>query len=258
VWLFIVLTSGTRYSDVTHEVTEITAGYRFVLTYNLILVDQIQSPSSALVSENVRLIQRVLQAWQDQMASDSNYPFLIHLLGHEYTTSSLSPSKLKGQDLTVVNAIRQACEETGFSCFLASCQREVSGGVDFSTAGYGTGYYEDDPEEDEVGDDEYDDDEGEDKKDDEEAREFRQSRHANILHTIGDILEDQVMLREVVDFHGNVVAQNLPVNETDFLMDDPFSHLDPDDEEYTGFTGNEGCNVTHWYWNTVKPPGLNC
>jgi hypothetical protein len=36
------------------------------------------------------------------------------------------------------------------------------------------------------------------------------------------------------------------------IQDDAFDNANPDREEYSGFTGNEGTSATHWYKRTVR------
>lgn len=68
---------------------------------------------------------------------------------------------------------------------------------------------------------------------------------ATVVTTISlEVVDEEVVLEEVTDSHGNLVAQDLPVDEVNFLEDDPFGGQDPDYEEYSGYTGNEGCNAT--------------
>lgn len=44
---------------------------------------------------------------------------------------------------------------------------------------------------------------------------------------------------------------NLSFSETMIIQDDAFKG-DPDDEDYEGFTGNEGAHATHFYRPTVS------
>jgi hypothetical protein len=68
--------------------------------------------------------------------------------------------------------------------------------------------------------------------------------------------------------NGKLVAENVDIDEEDFLEENPFEDRTPDDEDYSGYTGNEGVSATQWYRDTVssahspirtiaKPPG-NC
>jgi hypothetical protein len=51
--------------------------------------------------------------------------------------------------------------------------------------------------------------------------------------------------------NGKLVAENVDINEEDFLEEHPFKDKTPDDEDYSGYTGNEGVSATHWYRDTV-------
>jgi hypothetical protein len=52
--------------------------------------------------------------------------------------------------------------------------------------------------------------------------------------------------------NGNLVTEKVNINEEDFLEENPFKDKKPDDEDYSGFTGNEGVSATHWYRDTVS------
>ncbi|KAF2669631.1 hypothetical protein BT63DRAFT_372812 [Microthyrium microscopicum] len=202
-----------RYSDVLHEVTKVTSGYRLVLTYNLISKNFDFRPSAAVNCEELRRVRRVLDAWKIS-GGDTR---LIHQLEHEYTESGMKLNALKGRDAEVVSVLEEACHKTGFVFFLASCEREVWGGCD---DGYGYG----------------------------------RSRYQGFqsYHEIIDTVEDTLTLKRVVDTHGNLVGQNMDTHKDMFLKDCPFDEREPDDEDFSGFTGNEGANATQWYRDTVR------
>jgi hypothetical protein len=70
------------------------------------------------------------------------------------------------------------------------------------------------------------------------------------FHEIFDA-EDKLHLKRVVDLDGNVVLENVPIEEEDFVQSEPFNRR-PDEEDYEGYTGNEGAYATHWYRDTVR------
>jgi len=51
---------------------------------------------------------------------------------------------------------------------------------------------------------------------------------------------------------GTEVEKDLSFDEELFIQADPFENEEPDDEEYSGFTGNEGVSATHFYHRTVS------
>jgi hypothetical protein len=59
-----------------------------------------------------------------------------------------------------------------------------------------------------------------------------------------------------VELDGTEVAKDLEFDEESFIQVDALADEDPDDEDYSGFTGNEGVSTTHFYHRTVRtnPP----
>jgi hypothetical protein len=177
-------------------------------------------------------LRRLLRRWQSDISSSngSSCDRVIHLLDHEYTEQGLKLHSLKGKDLDVVRALCEACSATGLLCFLASCEKEVHGSCDENFS-YSSGW-----------------------------------RSYGDCHEIVDVFEISLRLNRIVDMNGKLVAENVAINEEDFLEEDPFEGKTPDDEDYSGFTGNEGASATQWYRDTVgsthspaqtiaKPPG---
>jgi len=222
---------------VVHEVTRLTNGYRFVLTFNLTVDPQAARPSAKMNFDAHDGLRRLLKQWQSDISSSKGISCdrVIHLLDHEYTEQGLKLQSLKGRDLDVVHVLCEACSATGFLCFLASCEKEVYGsceenfGYSSRFRNYGSGYGGD-------------------------------------YHEIVDVCDTSLRLNRIVDMNGELVAENVDINEEDFLEENPFEDREPDDEDYSGYTGNEGVSATQWYrdtvgsthspmWTIAKPPG---
>jgi len=222
---------------VIHEVTRLTNGYRFVLTFNLTADPQGAHPSAKMNFDAHEGLRRLLKQWQSDISSSkgNSCDRVIHLLDHEYTEQGLKLQSLKGRDLDVVRALCEACSATGMLCFLASCEKKVFGSCeeDFGYSGrFGT----------------------------------YNSKYNNNYHKIVEVCNTSLRLKRIVDMNGKLVAENVDINEKDFLKKNPFEDKTPDDEDYSGYTGNEGVSATHWYRDTVgsthspmrttaKPPG---
>lgn len=103
------LTALAWFSDVTHEIKQVTSGYRLVLTYNIIQTRK-SGPSSAgfFVKQQMQL-QRLISEWK---AKYSGVKRLLYCLEHQYTESSLSLENLKGRDHAVCQTLC-SCLETG-------------------------------------------------------------------------------------------------------------------------------------------------
>ena len=215
-----------------HEVTPLTKGYRFVLTFNLTADPQDARSSAKMNFDAHDGLRRLLRQWESDICSNqgSLCDLVVHLLDHEYTEQGLKLQSLKGRDLDVVRALREACSATRFTCFLASCEKMVYGGCEDNYS-YGGRYNS-------YGD----------------------------SHEIVDVYDTSLCLKRIVEMNGKLVAENVGINEKDFLNENPFEGRAPDDEDYSGYTGNEGVSATQWYRHTVgstpspmrtiaKPPG---
>ena len=55
-----------------------------------------------------------------------------------------------------------------------------------------------------------------------------------------------------MDLHGTELAGDLKFDMETLIQNDPFRDVSPDEEDYSGFTGNEGVSTTHFYRKTVS------
>jgi hypothetical protein len=72
------------------------------------------------------------------------------------------------------------------------------------------------------------------------------------MHPITEECYTSTTLKKVVELDGTEVASDLEFDEENFTTDLPFEDISPDDEEYSGYTGNEGVSATHFYRRTVR------
>ena len=225
------------YSDVLHEIKPVTSGYRLVLTYNLVLLNEegLGMPPAPLDDKDdlIRTLTKYNEAFQD---AENDFPdYLIHRLNHQYTQASLHADRLKGADLGQLQCLKEAGAELGFGIYLAHMEKEVC--------------KTDDAYEHQWEDRCYDEDEDEDEDDEDEAVDESEEE-----------LSSDINLNYVVNLDGSRVG--VPTSkgygvrvEEDCLLDlAAYEAQSPDDEEHSGWTGNEGCTATLWYRNTVRIP----
>ena len=62
---------------------------------------------------------------------------------------------------------------------------------------------------------------------------------------------ESLRLTVVVDLEGAIILRNIPIDECSIVQDEPFAG-DPDKENWSGPTGNEGMSATHYYYRTVR------
>lgn len=242
-----------------HEVTEVTSGYRWVLTYNLIYSGHVYEPLSAADNtRDARFLTAVFNKWRKDINSDENDvdtsdpppEELIYLLDHQYTDESLSFSALKGKDLVKAQLLKDVCDQTDCCLYLASLERRVYGVVEDDYDEYygrGFGYYDDEKSEDGDSEDENSEDEPRDRSEDRPTH-----RYASDFHEIIEECDKSLELKRIVDFDGQVVGTEFDVDEDNIIQDEPFKDREPDEEDFEGYTGNEGASTTHWYRNTVS------
>ncbi|KAG9837886.1 hypothetical protein KCU98_g10477, partial [Aureobasidium melanogenum] len=171
---------------------------------------------------------------EDTQKSGPDLKQAIYLLEHKYTQSNLKVESLKHADRLCAKELLSICDDYGYTFYLASLEREVTGQA------YENDYNHDFSEN--------DDDEEEDKDDEDDEDNSQYS--GNSYHHIWDICDDSLKLTCVVDDEGHEVFKDIPVEEKDIVQLHPFKRK-PNKSEYKGYTGNEGASATHWYKDTV-------
>lgn len=97
----------------------VQAGYRWVLMYNL--VSDYKYPFASMVHSQTESLVKALSLWET-MHNPPN--FLIHPLNHQYTTTNLRLSSLKGLDYHRVHCLNNSCNQHGgFYLFLAQLDK---------------------------------------------------------------------------------------------------------------------------------------
>lgn len=66
-----------------------------------------------------------------------------------------------------------------------------------------------------------------------------------------EVYEDEITLTNIVDLTGGSAGGSMIIDKTRILQGTDYEDLDPDDEEHSGYTGNEGQTATLWYRDTV-------
>lgn len=97
------------YSDVTHEVKELTSGYRLVLTYNIIM----DAPSTASPSHYIAqsdTLRSMLKRWRRKFDFADK---ICYTLDHKYSQTGMSLSILKGRDAAVFQVLESVAEDAG-------------------------------------------------------------------------------------------------------------------------------------------------
>src|SRR5262249_68509 len=207
------------YADCEHEIRPLREGYRLCLVYNLTLTKGKKGLSAPRRGEYVEQVAEVLRDW---VKKDTPRKLAV-LLEHQYTQEGLTWDALKGVDRAEAQVLLQAAQQTNCRAHLALLTFQESGSAWYTGGGYGYGYgrrrhYYDEEDEDEEG--EYEMEEVFDSSLTAEHWSDREGKRAPI--GVLDVEED-----EVVD------AESL-------------QEVDPE-EEFEGYTGNEGMTLERWY-----------
>ncbi|KUI55593.1 hypothetical protein VP1G_02971 [Cytospora mali] len=110
------LTALAWYSDVTHEVKEVTEGHRLVLTYNIVQRAGAGKSAGFFVQQQTQVKERIAR-WPREFPDLSR---LVYFFDHQYSQTSLSPDNLKGRDRAVFDVLQQLCSEAGFYLLLGN------------------------------------------------------------------------------------------------------------------------------------------
>lgn len=187
--------------------------------YNLVSHGKPQTAAS-LEDDHAKLC-KLLASWTRSNESSTvaiDAPgTLAYLLDHEYTEAGLRLDRLKGQDRRKVEYLKRASDEQDFCIFLAQLELSREGGCDEPEDGYGYGYG---------------------------------SSYKGGYHEHFDVYETKVHLRKVFEVDGRKIATNVDLDVLDIVQEDAFDNKDPDDEDFSGYTGNEGVTSTHFYHRT--------
>ncbi|EGE00624.1 hypothetical protein TESG_07924 [Trichophyton tonsurans CBS 112818] len=69
-------------------------------------------------------------------------------------------------------------------------------------------------------------------------------------YEIQDTIDDSTIMKQVIDSQGNLVCGQVPVRNSEYIQMNVLRGV-PTDEDYSGYTGNEGTSVCHFYRNTA-------
>jgi hypothetical protein len=216
---------------VKHEITEVTSGYRFVLTYNLINTNP-EKPAKVPIelSSKIGELEDVLLFWKHSYREKaSGCPtVLAYILEYLYTEQSLSYPGLKGYDHLRCECLLDLCKKHGFIIYLAKLERRVDG--------------------------ECGDEDNEEYAWSEMYWRARRNEEPDV-HYITEVSEEWLELQYIVELDGTKLLDFVPLSESQIVQDDPFDS-DPDEEEFSGPTGNSGVSATHFYHRSVSPDFL--
>lgn len=117
------------YTDVTHEVKEITSGYRLALSYHLINtspgIDPPHLPSSDTSLQSLR---KIFAKWSrdEYPALDVNQAIAYNFI-HEYSRTALRKFIVKGEDQHIASILKHAADLEGIVVLIGLLNFHVEG-----------------------------------------------------------------------------------------------------------------------------------
>ncbi len=212
------------YADCEHEIRPVKNGFRLILAYNLTLAKskrQITAPTSG---EHIATISRILGPWQDRggkaaRSDEDEAAFkLAVLLDHEYTQAGLSYDALKGVDRTKADVLFEGARRAGCDAYLALVTFWETGsaeptGDDHPYSRYGYDAYDDGGE-----------------------------------HEMGEVFDESLTAEHFSDVDGKRLDfGRIPLEQDEIVSEEPIGQGEPDQEDFEGYTGNEGMTLERWY-----------
>ncbi|TXL71371.1 2OG-Fe(II) oxygenase [Vineibacter terrae] len=202
------------YADCVHEVLPITTGSRLVLVYSLVRRGKgpkLEPPSYESEQAHVAAL---LRAWgAGKRSQDDHTPEkVIYPLDHAYTPAELAFDTLKGADAAVARVLVAAASQAGCDLYTALVSIEESGTAEYvDNGGYRGRWREPDLAAGEV-----------------------DNRYATLSEW-----------RRPDGSRPTLAA--LPIEDEELSPPDAFDDMEPDDEDFTEATGNEGATFERTY-----------
>jgi len=232
------------YADCHHEVRPVLAGFRVVLTYDLMLAGEPASPDAAFPVPEATIrglaarlrdhFERPLppRPWEKGALPRAPPNRLVYLLDHQYTERGLGWHRLKGDDTARVAALRAAAQRAGCDTALAlaevhetwSCEEE---GWD-ARPSWRRPWNDDE-------DDAWD--EGEDA-----------GTGGTEEPDLVELQDQTITLRHWIAPSGTAAEPILThLGDEEVCSTTPSSDLEPYASEHEGYMGNYGNTVDRWY-----------
>jgi hypothetical protein len=199
------------YADCEHEIRPLREGHRLCLIYNLTLAKSKKPLSAPRSAEHVEKISQALRKW----AEDDGPKKLVVTLDHQYTQDGLTWDTLKGVDRAWAQALLEGARQADCQAHLALLTLHESGSAVDDGSYYGRGRW--------YG--------GEDEG----------------PHEMEEVFETSLTADHWSDPDGSrPPLGTLAVDESEVLDPEAIRAVEPE-EDFEGYTGNEGMTLERWY-----------
>ncbi len=204
-----------------------TAGYQLTLIYNLLYIGTETPKLAADFDNELQELEKTVALWK---AAYERYEpdapnMLVHLLDHRYSSENLKEEVLEGNDRLRAQYLKDVCGKNGFLIFLADLEYTIEGNCeDFTSAE--PNYVQ------------------------ESYLELWRGNEPT-FQRIGEVDEEVLQLRLVVDLEGSQLLHEVPLNECHLVQENPFAG-DPHKEDRLGPSQMWGWRTTHIWRFTVS------
>ncbi len=219
------LSYAAFYADCQHEVKPLSSGYRLCLAYNVTLAKSpgrqgLKAPSYGTV---VASVTQLLGAWREKGVTGK----LAVTLEHRYTRDGLTLNKLKGADRARAEVLFEAAEQADCVAHLALVTLWQYGAVEYDEGDYSHPV----------------------------RRHYcRRNRSDDVDEDIGseremsEIFETSLTANDWSDRHGDTCRfGRMELDDDEIVTNAALDANDPNEEEFEGYTGNEGMTLARWY-----------
>ncbi len=203
------------YTDVHHEIEQVTSGYRLALTYNVIRppsrgAEPLPTPPDVLTIA-VNNLRMILHRWAE-LPTNRWHMFFAYMLSHQYSIDVLEDSgieALKGGDKHKVGYAWDLAKQLGYVLRFASIKYHELGAPDIGALA------------DEVH--RYKRRQGEDF----ECASRRDDRHDDEIPEMDEIIQTSMEFDNVVDLEGESVSEHFDMRAGDLVPSSPSQGMNP-------------------------------
>jgi len=219
------LTFIAFYADCYHQVRPVTAGYRVVLTYNLIfdhaahetvLVPSTDTQFAALANAVSGYFSQPIEAINGDHRQGNRK--LVYLLDHEYTEKGLSWESLKNDDRARAQLLREVAVELDLEIYLGLVALHEMWSCD-DNGGYSR---------------------------------YHRYRDDRVEYECVELIEDDASIVHWIDANDQQAPlSELLLSNQDICWTIATDEFDPFESDYEGYMGNWGNTEDRWYHRTA-------
>jgi len=203
------------YADCEHEIRPLREGYRLCLVYNLTLKKGKKTIGAPRTAAAVAALSQLLSTWAG--AADARR--LAIPLEHQYTKDGLAWDMLKGQDRARAQVLAAAARQADCQVYLTLLTFHESGAGEEIGGSYRRRRWDDDDD----------------------------AADGTGKYVMVEVFDSKLTGDQWIDPDGNrVPLGEIPLAESDLLDAEAMQAVTPE-EQFEGFTGNEGMTLDRWY-----------